>query len=131
MDYGGPVYSVADVTSERRYEMFSVEELIDRTCYAMGVTTMEVRGDGRNPRVVATRMLIAYMLRENTHMSFPEIARAMGRPNHSTVITAYKRYLESVDQHGMMHVKTNNGKDLSIDIRRGYEAAMRVVKGEE
>jgi chromosomal replication initiator protein len=24
-------------------------------------------------------------------MSFPEIARAMGRPNHSSVITAYRR----------------------------------------
>jgi hypothetical protein len=35
--------------------------------------------------------MCSYVCRKLTTLSFPEIARAMGRSNHSTVITAYRR----------------------------------------
>ena len=38
-----------------------------------------------------TRGLIVTLAREFTTLSYPEIARGMKRPNHSTVITAFNR----------------------------------------
>ena len=42
-------------------------------------------------RVALARALVTYLARRLTTMSYPEIARSMNRPNHSTVITAFNR----------------------------------------
>lgn len=47
--------------------------------------------------MVLARGLSALLAREMTNLSFPEIARAMGRPNHSTVITAMNRMKSQLD----------------------------------
>ncbi|BAM02726.1 DnaA/Hda family protein [Phycisphaera mikurensis] len=58
---------------------------------ALGVEPREALGAGRSRVVVQARALVAHLARELTAMSYPEIARAMGRPSHSGVITADKR----------------------------------------
>lgn len=58
-------------------------------------------GSGRHPRSVLARRATAALLRLRTTMSFPEIARTMGRSNHSSVMTqldALRRELESIDR---------------------------------
>ncbi len=57
----------------------------------LGVTRQDLGGRGRHRTVVLARELIVHLCRELTTHSFPEIAHAIGRPNHSTVITAAKR----------------------------------------
>ena len=42
--------------------------------------------------MVLARAMVAYLCRTLTTHSFPEIAVVIGRTNHSTVITAYKRF---------------------------------------
>jgi len=68
-----------------------IEKIIELTCAALGVSTEEFRGSHRHRRIVLARSLTVLLAREATNLSYPEIARAMGRPNHSTVITAYQR----------------------------------------
>ncbi len=58
---------------------------------ALGVDPADALGAGRSRPVVQARALVAHLARELTAMSYPEIARAMGRPSHSSVITADKR----------------------------------------
>jgi chromosomal replication initiator protein len=41
--------------------------------------------------VVLARAVSTALARRLTSASYPEIARAIGRPNHSTVITAHRR----------------------------------------
>lgn len=57
------------------------------------VDQSEMAGTGRHRRVVLARSIGVYLARRLTTLSFPEIARAMGRPNHSSVITAHNRLL--------------------------------------
>lgn len=57
----------------------------------LGVTRQDLAGRGRHRTVVLARELIVHLSRELTTCSFPEIAHSIGRPNHSTVITAAKR----------------------------------------
>ncbi len=68
-----------------------IDRLNSEVCRTLGVTVQEMMGIGRHPKVVLARSVIAYLARKMTTLSFPEIARQMGRPNHSTVITAQKR----------------------------------------
>lgn len=57
----------------------------------LGVSRQDLGGRGRHRTVVLARELIVHLCRDLTTHSFPEIAHAIGRPNHSTVITAAKR----------------------------------------
>lgn len=60
-------------------------------CRALRVDFGEYCGTGRHKRVVLARAVTVHVARAMTTASYPEIARAMGRPNHSTVITAHQR----------------------------------------
>ena len=48
-------------------------------------------GSGREKMVSLARSICMYLARQHTGMSFPEIGRAMGNKNHSTVIAACQR----------------------------------------
>ncbi|MCA9286192.1 MAG: ATP-binding protein [Phycisphaerales bacterium] len=60
-------------------------------CERLAVDRGELIGAGRHRRVVLARGVVAYLARELTTMSFPEIARGLGRKNHSSVHTADQR----------------------------------------
>ena len=65
----------------------------------LGVTRQDLGGRGRHRTVVLARELIVFIARDLTTCSFPEIAHAIGRPNHSTVITAFKRIKGRIETH--------------------------------
>lgn len=70
--------------------------ILEAACAQIGVAEAEVMASGRHALVVMARSLSAYVARQATTMSFPEIARALGRPNHSTVITACQRVAKQI-----------------------------------
>lgn len=65
-----------------------VRAIESHVCRTLGVAVEAVRGKGRSRQVVLARWIIAFLSHKLTNESYPEIARAMGRPNHSSVITA-------------------------------------------
>lgn len=69
----------------------AAQAIVAEVCRALNVDLSDFMGKGRHPRVVLARSLTSFICRKLTTMSFPEIARAMGRGNHSTVITAHRR----------------------------------------
>lgn len=66
-------------------------DIVRRVCARLNVEPEELASRGRHERVVLARALATYLARKLTSLSYPEIARAIGRPNHSTVITAHRR----------------------------------------
>lgn len=68
-----------------------IDTIITQTCRFLSVDPADLSARTRHKRVVLARALITHLARQFTTMSYPEIARAIGRPNHSTVITAYQR----------------------------------------
>lgn len=77
-------------------------EVLDAVCAELGVAASDVLGGGRHRRVVVARGVSAFLLRECTTMSFPEIARSLGRRNHSTVVTASQRVARDVEGGGAL-----------------------------
>lgn len=65
--------------------------ILSGVCQTLRVEASEVLGNCRHKRVVLARAVAAYLAREMTTHSFPEIARALGRRNHSTIVTACQR----------------------------------------
>lgn len=75
----------------RRVRAVRVEDIRREVCAELEVSEDEVSSRGRHARVVVARAVIAHLSRRLTTLSYPEIARAMHRPNHSTIITACQR----------------------------------------
>lgn len=65
--------------------------IIEEVCRVLRVEPSELFDKGRHKRVVLARSMCAVLGRWLTTMSYPEMARALGRPNHSTVVTAVQR----------------------------------------
>ena len=68
-----------------------ISAVIDAVGQRLRVTKADLLGESRHRRIVVGRAMVAYLARELTTLSFPEIARALGRENHSTVHTADQR----------------------------------------
>ncbi len=55
------------------------------------ITVTELEGENRDKRVAQARQIAIYLARELTGSSFPEIARAFGGRDHSTMVRAYRK----------------------------------------
>ena len=75
----------------------NIETIIGSTCDELGVTKGDLAGSGRAKKVVLARELIVHLGKRHTGKSYPELAMAIGRPNHSTVITAHNRFRAKVE----------------------------------
>jgi chromosomal replication initiator protein len=67
-------------------------------CEHLGIELADLYGDGRHRLVVLARSVSAVLARSLTSQSFPEIARAMNRRNHSTIITAHQRGTKMIEE---------------------------------
>ncbi len=68
-----------------------LDAILREVCQQLRVEPEDLFGKGRHRRVVLARGLVVRLARELTTLSYPEIARGMHKPNHSTVITADQR----------------------------------------
>jgi chromosomal replication initiator protein len=72
------------------------EVILDQACRVVGVERGDVLGSTRHRRVVLARTIVSFLARNMTTMSFPEVARGLHRPSHSTVVAAEKRMKQMI-----------------------------------
>lgn len=65
--------------------------IIDVVASAYGVSNAELRSDSRTAGVVLPRQIAMYLLRVLARRSMPDIARRIGRKDHTTVLHAVRR----------------------------------------
>ncbi|MDX2114879.1 MAG: DnaA/Hda family protein [Planctomycetota bacterium] len=87
---------LASEQNDRPRKPVRIAVICETVCRALGVEMSEVLGRGRHKRIVLARSLISYLAREMTSQSYPEIAQALNRNNHSTIVTAYQRVARQV-----------------------------------
>ena len=102
-----------------------VESVIDGVCTHMNVGRAEFAGRGRHRRVVLARALVAMISRELTTASYPEIAAAMGRPNHSSIITAVRRIERQIAEREAVAVGCDSDGMAIADLASTLTQRMR------
>lgn len=101
-----------------------IDAVIAHTCAALAVDTTDLAGKTRHPRVVMARAIITHLARQLTTLSYPEIARAIGRPNHSTVITAFQRFAKQLVVDGPIEAPgAPEARTLTVLVRQIAAAA--------
>lgn len=77
--------------------LLTVAEIISAVLLETGADASDFFGFGRSERVVHARELAVHLCKTIVGATYEEIATAMHRPNHSSLVTAHRRFLERGD----------------------------------
>lgn len=69
----------------------SAKQIIERCAKHFNVELDEILGPKRDKDIVVPRQVAMYMLRSELHLSFPKIARELGRKDHTTAIHSVEK----------------------------------------
>jgi chromosomal replication initiator protein len=72
--------------SKTRPKHLSAKQIIERTARHCQIPLEDIVGPKRDKDIVVPRQVAMYMLRSELHLSFPKIARELGRKDHTTAI---------------------------------------------
>lgn len=76
----------------------TIERIMRIVCEHFGISHEDMVGRSRNKPVVIPRQIAMYLCRELTESSLPEIGKAFGGRDHSTVIHAHAKIKEMVHE---------------------------------
>ncbi len=74
-----------------RPKHISAKQVVERTARHFQVPMEEILGPKRDKDIVVPRQVAMYMLRSELHLSFPKIARELGRKDHTTAIHSVEK----------------------------------------
>lgn len=74
-----------------RPKHISAKQIIERTARHFQVPIEDILGPKRDKDIVVPRQVAMYMLRSELHLSFPKIARELGRKDHTTAIHSVEK----------------------------------------
>ena len=67
------------------------KQVIERTARYFQIPLEEIMGPKRDKDIVVPRQIAMYMLRSELHLSFPKIAKELGRKDHTTAIHSVEK----------------------------------------
>jgi chromosomal replication initiator protein len=107
--------------------------IVDATCEALGVDRNELTASSRHRRVVLARGVVVHLAREMTTMSYPEIARHLGRTAHSSAHAAAERVAGMLDRGevlrpGDCQCGARSVRELVETVRRAAERAGKAAR---
>ncbi len=72
--------------SKSRPKHISARQIIERTARHFQIPMEDILGPKRDKDIVVPRQVAMYILRSELHLSYPKIARELGRKDHTTAI---------------------------------------------
>ena len=78
-------------SAKSRPKHLSAKQIIERTAKHFQVPLEDILGPKRDKDIVVPRQVAMYMLRSELHLSFPKIARELGRKDHTTAIHSVEK----------------------------------------
>jgi chromosomal replication initiator protein len=69
-----------------RPKHLSAKQIVERTARHFHIAIEDIVGPKRDKDIVVPRQVAMYMLRSELHLSFPKIAKELGRKDHTTAI---------------------------------------------
>ena len=77
--------------SQTRPKHISARQIIERTARHFQIPLEDIMGAKRDKDIVVPRQIAMYMLRSELHLSFPKIARELGRKDHTTAMHSVEK----------------------------------------
>lgn len=77
--------------TKNRPKRITPKQIIEKTAKHFHLTIDEILGPKRDREIVVPRQIAMYMLRDELHLSFPKIAKELGRKDHTTAIHSVEK----------------------------------------
>jgi chromosomal replication initiator protein len=77
--------------SHTRPKHVSARQIVERCARHFQISVEDIVGPKRDKDIVVPRQIAMYMLRSELHLSFPKIARELGRKDHTTAIHSVEK----------------------------------------
>lgn len=78
-------------TNKNRPRHISPRQVVERTAKHFHIPVEELTGPKRDKDIVVPRQIAMYVLRSVLHLSFPKIAKELGRKDHTTAIHSVEK----------------------------------------
>lgn len=85
-----------------RKQRITDKHIIDKTARYFNITTHELTSARREKTIAEPRQIAMYLLRNELHYSFPAIARAVGRKDHTTAMHSVQKIEEALTRDANM-----------------------------
>jgi chromosomal replication initiator protein len=97
-------------SAQTRPKHISAKQIIERVARHYQVPLEDIMGPKRDKDIVVPRQIAMYMLRSELHLSFPKIARELGRKDHTTAIHSIEKIEREVEADADIRSAINNIK---------------------
>jgi chromosomal replication initiator protein len=77
--------------AQSRPKHLSARQIVERCARHFQISLEDILGPKRDKDIVVPRQVAMYMLRSELHLSFPKIARELGRKDHTTAIHSVEK----------------------------------------
>jgi chromosomal replication initiator protein len=78
-------------SAKQRPKHISPKQVVERTARHFQIPIEDIIGPKRDKDIVVPRQIAMFMLRSELHLSFPKIARELGRKDHTTAIHSVEK----------------------------------------
>jgi chromosomal replication initiator protein len=98
-------------SGKNRPRHLSARQIIERTAKHFHISVEDILGPKRDKDIVVPRQIAMYMLRSELHLSFPKIARELGRKDHTTAIHSVDKIEKELSYEGQIKQYINELKE--------------------
>lgn len=97
--------------SQVRPKHISAKQVVERTARHFQVPIEDIVGPKRDKDIVVPRQVAMYLLRSELHLSFPKIARELGRKDHTTAIHSVEKIEKEIRLDADLRTAVTNIKE--------------------
>jgi chromosomal replication initiator protein len=98
---------LGDLLSDRQPRMITSDLIVEATSKLFGLSREELLSSSRTRPLVNARQIAMYVCRELTDLSFPQIAKAFGKSDHTTVIHAVNKIEKQMAERRQVYDHVN------------------------
>lgn len=91
--------------SKRR--TLSPKQVIEKTADFYDIGIDELTGSKRDKEIVLPRQIAMYIMREELHLSYPKIAKEVGRKDHTTIMHGVEKIEKDIDSNERLRQEIN------------------------
>ena len=92
----------------------SIEEIIKVIAGKLNIKISDIKAHNKNKNIVFARQIAMYLSRKLTNYSFPDIGQKIGGRDHSTVIYANNKILNSIKSDNKLKILIQEIEDILI-----------------
>lgn len=89
--------SLGELLSNTKSKTITIDIIKKTACDYFNITEEEMSGARRDQKIVQPRQIAMYLCKELIGASYPEIGQSFGGKDHSTVIHAYRKVVDSLN----------------------------------